>query len=110
MRIRWMIWPALIGLAAPLLTAVPARAATGTSIMVDGTGPGRTFDGVGALSGGGGTSRLLPDYPEPQRSQILDYLFKPNYGAGLQILKVEIGSDVNSTNGAEASHQRTPTD
>src|SRR5947207_7462753 len=109
MRIRWMIWPALIGLAS-LLAAAPAHAATGTSVNVDGTGPGRVFDGVGALSGGGGTSRLLPDYPEPQRGQILDYLFKPNYGANLQILKVEIGSDVNSTNGAEASHQRTPTD
>ena len=42
---------------------------------------GRTFDGVGAISGGGGNSRLLIDYPEPQRSQILDYLFKPGYGA-----------------------------
>ena len=39
------------------------------------------FDGIGAISGGGGNSRLLIDYPEPQRSQILDYLFKPNYGA-----------------------------
>lgn len=31
------------------------------------------------------------DYPEPQRSEILDYLFKPNFGAALSILKVEIG-------------------
>src|SRR5581483_4912967 len=82
---------ALLGwmVVAPPLPAVAAVSA----ITIDGTGPGRTFDGVGAISGGGGTSRLLPDYPEPQRSQILDYLFKPNYGAGLQILKVEIGSD-----------------
>ena len=94
------------GMVAP---PVPAAAAD-SAITIDGTGPGRTFDGVGAISGGGGTSRLLPDYPQPQRDQILDYLFKPNYGAGLQILKVEIGSDVNSTNGAEASHERTPTD
>ncbi|WP_328347941.1 ricin-type beta-trefoil lectin domain protein [Micromonospora sp. NBC_00421] len=82
--------------------AEPARAAT--SITINGASGGRTFDGVGAVSGGGGNSRLLIDYPEPQRGQILDYLFKPNYGASLQILKVEIGGDTNSTSGAEPSH------
>ena len=50
------------------------------------------------------------DYPEPQRSQILDYLFKPGYGAALQHLKVEIGADVNSTDGSEPSFMRTPAD
>lgn len=82
--------------------ALPAEAAT--SITINGASGGRTFDGVGAVSGGGGNSRLLIDYPEPQRSQILDYLFKPNYGASLQILKVEIGGDTNSTSGSEPSH------
>jgi hypothetical protein len=67
----------------------------------------RAFDGIGAISGGGGNSRYLIDYPEPYRSQILDYLFKPGAGANLQILKVEIGGDTNSTDGSEASHQRT---
>jgi hypothetical protein len=81
-----------------------------TSITINGTGTGRTFDGLGGLSGGGGTSRLLIDYPPQQQSEILDYLFKPNYGANLQILKVEIGGDGDSTEGAEASSQRTPTD
>jgi hypothetical protein len=86
------------------LSAHPAQAATvSTSITVDGTQPGRVFDGVGAISGGGGNSRLLIDYPEPQRSQLLDYLFKPGYGADLQILKLEIGGDANSTDGAEPS-------
>lgn len=33
---------------------------------------GRTFEGVGALSAGA-SSRLLIDYPEPQRSQVLDF-------------------------------------
>ena len=37
---------------------------------------GRTFDGVGALSGGGATSVLLGSYPDEQRDQILDLLFK----------------------------------
>ncbi|GAA2143243.1 ricin-type beta-trefoil lectin domain protein [Kitasatospora kazusensis] len=82
-------------------------AATATAVTVDGTSPGRTFDGVGAISGGGGNSRLLLDYPEPQRGQILDYLFKPGYGAALQILKAEIGGDTNSTDGAESSFEHT---
>jgi hypothetical protein len=79
------------------------------SIVIDGASPGRTFDGLGALSAGA-SSRLLVDYPKKQRDQILDYLFKPNYGAGLQINKVEIGSDANSTDGAEPSHMRSPSD
>jgi hypothetical protein len=53
---------------------------------VSGTAPGLTFDGVGAISGGGGNSRYLIDYPQPARDAILDYLFKPDYGASLQRL------------------------
>src|SRR5215472_11285531 len=84
------------------LSAQPAAAAT-TTITVDGTQGGRTFDGIGAISGGGGNTRLLTDYPAAQQQQILDYLFKPGYGADLQILKVEIGGDTNSTDGSESS-------
>src|SRR5215470_28197 len=91
-------------LVAGIFVAIPiAYAATSTTITVNGTGSGRTFDGVGAISGGGGNSRLLVDYPEPQRSQVLDYLFKPGYGAAVQVLKIEIGGDANSTDGAEPS-------
>src|SRR5208282_1194829 len=79
------------------------------SIVLDGNSKGRVFDGLGAASAGA-SSRLLIDYPEPQRSQILDYLFKPGYGAALQHLKVEIGADVNSTDGSEPSHMRSPSD
>ncbi|HEX4725803.1 MAG TPA: ricin-type beta-trefoil lectin domain protein [Pseudonocardiaceae bacterium] len=91
-----------IGLSAPSWAA-PAAPAVTTSITVDGTQGGRTFDGIGAISGGGGNSRLLSNYPAAQQSQILDYLFKPGVGADLQILKVEIGGDTNSTDGAEPS-------
>jgi hypothetical protein len=66
----------------------------------------RRFDGHGGLSAGA-SSRLLFDYPEPQRSDILDYLYKPNFGAGLTMCKIEIGGDGQSTNGAEASHMHT---
>lgn len=73
-------------------------------LTLDGQQRGRVFEGIGACSAGA-SSRLLIDYPEPARSQILDFLFKPKFGAGFQHLKVEIGGDVNSTDGCEPSHQ-----
>ncbi|XP_036847426.2 galactocerebrosidase isoform X1 [Manis javanica] len=75
-----------------------------TYVLDDSDGLGREFDGIGAVSGGGATSRLLVNYPEPYRSQVLDYLFKPNFGASLHILKVEIGGDGQTTDGTEPSH------
>lgn len=91
-----------------LLAILASFAATAAAfdITLDGTKRGRTFEGIGAVSAGA-SSRLLIDYPEPQRSQILDYLFKPDYGAALQHLKVEIGGEVNSTDGTEPTHERT---
>ena len=79
------------------------------TVVLDGHSKGKIYDGIGALSAGA-SSRLLVDYPEPQRSEILDYLFKPGYGAALQHLKVEVGADVNSTDGAEPSHMRSRSD
>jgi len=75
-------------------------------IEIDGRKVGRTFEGIGALSGGA-SSKLLIDYPRPQRDQILDLLFKPKYGASLQHLKVEIGGDINSTCGTEPAFAHT---
>ncbi|XP_026976035.1 galactocerebrosidase isoform X1 [Sagmatias obliquidens] len=89
--------------AVPLLLC--ALLAPGSAYVLDDSdGLGREFDGIGAISGGGATSRLLVNYPEPYRSQILDYLFKPNFGASLHILKVEIGGDGQTTDGTEPSH------
>ncbi|SCG62105.1 O-Glycosyl hydrolase [Micromonospora humi] len=93
--------------AAAVLTASASPAQAATAITINGGSGGRAFDGVGAVSGGGGNSRLLIDYPEPQRSDLLDYLFKPGYGAAMQLLKAEIGGDTNSTSGAEPSHEHT---
>ena len=87
-----------------MVIATPAA-----TITVDSHSDGRTFEGIGAVSAGA-SSRLLIDYPEPQRSEILDYLFKPDYGAGFHHLKVEVGSDMNSTDGTEPSHMRTRED
>lgn len=105
-RANWA-WLFALGILGLLMGCASQQPATPvTSITLDGQGAGRVFDGIGALSAGA-SSRLLIDYPEPYRSQILDYLFKPDYGAALQHLKVEIGADVNSTDGSEPSFART---
>lgn len=86
------------------LTSV--KAAPSETIVIDGSDIGEEYEGIGCLSAGA-NSRLLMDYPEPQRSQILDLLFLPQYGASLNHLKVELGSDANSTNGTEPAAART---
>ena len=83
-----------------------ALLAADKEILLDATKGGRVFEGIGTLSAGA-SSKLLIDYPEPQRSQILDLLFTPRYGASLQHLKVEIGGDVNSTCGTEPAFAHT---
>jgi hypothetical protein len=107
MRRLTPLWVLALLAAALMIGSSSAQAATPTTITVDGGQGGRTFDGIGAISGGGGNSRLLRDYPAAQQSQILDYLFKPGYGANLQLLKLEIGGDANSTDGAEPSIEHT---
>jgi galactosylceramidase len=97
----WIKWGAVL--------VAAARPVFALDITLDPNQPGRVFEGIGAVSAGA-SSRLLIDYPEPQRSQILDYLFKPDYGAALQHLKVEIGGGVNSTDGTEPTHMLTRTD
>ena len=80
------------------------------TINIDGKAGGKRFDGIGAVSGGGATSVLLKDYPEHQRSQVLDFLFKPNFGASISALLVEVPGDGNSTQGSEPSHMHSKTD
>lgn len=73
------------------------------TITLDGRAQAHTYDGHGGLSAGA-SSRLLWDYPSPQRDDILDFLFKPNHGMNLHTIKVEIGGDTQSTDGTEPSH------
>jgi hypothetical protein len=100
---------AVIAIASGLpLTAVPvpasgSHAIPDTVITVNGSGGDRVYHGVGAVLGGGGEARYLEEYPSAQRKSILKYLFEPEYGASLQLLKLEIGGDGNSTDGAEPS-------
>ncbi len=65
---------------------------------------GKQFDGIGVVNGGGATSVLLKDYPEPQRSQIMDLVYKPMFGASVSSLMVEIPGDGNSTQGSMPAH------
>lgn len=75
----------------------------GQTLTINAADTGRIFEGIGALSAGA-SSRLLMDYPEPYRSDILDFLFKPGFGANLWQLKVENGGDINSTDGSELAY------
>eukprot|EP00039_Didymoeca_costata_P021228 m.343840 g.343840 ORF g.343840 m.343840 type:complete len:935 (-) comp23434_c0_seq1:140-2944(-) len=79
------------------------------TVNIDGKASGLPYDGHGLLSAGA-SSRLLRDYKDPYRSQILDYLFKPYFGASLHQIKVEIGGDCQSTSGTEASHMHEKDD
>jgi galactosylceramidase len=101
---------------APLAANVHAQApapATKTSIQtvqLSADRGGKRFDGIGVVEGGGGTGVLLKDYPEPQRSQILDLMFTPKFGASISALLVEIPGDGNSTQGSMPSHMRSRQD
>jgi galactosylceramidase len=92
-----------------LITLLITSAAAATYTVSKEGGLGRRFDGIGGLSAGSST-RLLADYNAVWYSQIMDYLFLPGFGASLQILKVEIGGDVQSTDGTEPSHMHSVDD
>lgn len=77
------------------------------SIRLDGNTGGKRFDGIELINGGEATSVLLKDYPEPQRGQILNLVYKPKFGASVSALFVEIPGDGNFTQGSIPSHKHT---
>ncbi len=91
-----------------LLTLLLALAMNATSavqtIRITNLEQGKQFDGIGAVNGGGATSVLLKDYPEPQRSQIMDMVYRPMFGASVSAILVEVPGDGNSTQGSMPSH------
>lgn len=91
------------------LTAAATGCVAG-QIILNASTLARRYDGFGGLSGGGATSRLLPDYKDPYRSDVLDMLFKPFWGVSAHILKVEVGGDTFSGCGTEPSHRRADDD
>jgi galactosylceramidase len=101
----------LLGILAGLFAmAVMSPADAAQTVQLNGNAGGKRFDGIGVVNGGGATSVLLKDYPEPQRSQILDLVFKPKFGASVSALLVEIPGDGNSTQGSMPSHMHTRDD
>ena len=93
-----------------LSTGLLPQVSADQTIELRGDAGGKRFEGIGAVSGGGATSVLLKDYPEPQRGQVLDLLFKPKFGASLSALLVEVPGDGNSTQGSEPSHMHSRND
>lgn len=62
--------------------------------------------GIGGLAAIGG-ARLIYEYIEPQRSQILDLLFNTTGGTAFQILKTEIEGDMDSSYGSGPSFRHS---
>ncbi len=81
-------------MATTLLTVSAIVMAAASAVLADNplvlnmSSLGAAYEGIGALSGGGGVTRLLIDYPPALQQDILDILFKPNAGASLQFIKV----------------------
>jgi hypothetical protein len=97
----------LVG-AATAATAAAAAAAVATAPLpvIGGTARcGRMYEGIGGLLNS--DAPWLRAYPEPQRSQVLDVLFRPQYAGSLQVLKLEVGGDGHSTINTESSHMHT---
>ena len=87
-----------------LATSKPVNESAMQTVSIDGRAAEKTFEGIGAVSGGGATAVLLKDYPEPYRSHIFDMVYRPMFGASLSALLVEIPGDGNSTQGSMPSH------
>ena len=98
-----------------LLLTLLSRPSDGAYFVTDSLA-GPAWDGVGA-SFTGASARLLVDYAEPWRSQILDALFAPSgapsttdtfKGAAFQLLRLEIGADANTDGaGGGPAHMRS---
>lgn len=82
------------------------------AVTIDGntvnTDEGTVWRGLGVVTGNN-SSRLLMDYKTQNPDaywEIMDLLFKPGLGAGLSHVKIEFGTDVNSSSGTEPSIMR----
>lgn len=76
----------MFGVSLVLLLVAPAQC----DITLAASGIGHTYTGHGGLSAGA-SSRLLRDYDSSIQSDILDFLFTPQWGLSLHLIKVEIG-------------------
>ncbi len=83
------------------------------AVTIDGntvnTDEGTVYRGLGVVTGNN-SSRLLMDYKTENPDaywEIMNLLFKKDYGAGLTHVKIEFGTDVNSSSGTEPSIMRS---
>ena len=83
------------------------------AVEVDGSTANRNkataYRGIGLVTGNN-SSRLLIDYKNENPDaywEILNYLFNKETGAGLTHIKIEFGTDVNSSSGTEPSTMRS---
>lgn len=77
------------------------------NINIDGSHTGGVFKGLGMVSGNG-SSRLLVDYKyeHPEKYyELMTHIFGDN-GIGITHLKLEMGSDINSSSGTEPCVKR----
>ena len=91
---------------APVIETYHAVSVNGNTINKD---EGTVYRGLGVITGNN-SSRLLMDYKVKNPDaywEIMNLLFKPDYGAGLTHVKIEFGSDVNSSSGTEPSIMRS---
>ena len=95
----WM----LVVLAILILQGLPT-ASVAQTVSISSLSSGKQFDGIGVVDGGGATSVLLKDYPEPWRTHIMEMVYKPMFGASISALLAEIPGDGNSTQGSMPSH------
>ena len=73
-------------------------------ITLDGTAPRADVRRASVPSTAAPPPRLLIEYPEPQARRSSITCSGPTSPAAFQHLKVEVGGDVNSTDGCEPSH------
>ena len=93
------------------ITSLAATESDYTRITVDGdiVDPVNVFRGFGAVTCNN-TSRLLMDYKEEHPDkywEIMELLFNPEKGAGINHIKIEMGADVNSSSGTEPATMRS---
>ncbi len=75
----------------PILTGAASMDANSKSTgIIDWSKTAQEIDGFGA-SGAFHMARNLMNFPEPQRSEVLDILFSPTKGAGLSIVRNIVG-------------------
>lgn len=87
-------------------TSYKAVTVDGSTVNMD---EGTVWRGLGVVTGNN-SSRLLMDYKTQNPDaywEIMNLLFKPDYGAGLSHVKIEFGTDVNSSSGTEPSIMRS---